>query len=88
MLVLSRKPEESVKITIPAGIPAGTEILVKVLKLERGLVKIGFKGVPQIKIMREEVSTDEGKEKARQAFMQRNKIDPAEWEKYLASKKP
>jgi carbon storage regulator len=47
MLVLSRKPEEKIRI--------GTDIIINVISISEGQVRIGIEAPPNMKIYREEI---------------------------------
>jgi len=51
MLVLSRKLDEVISITLPDG----TVIQVKVIEMGHGRVRLGFEAPPAVKILRAEV---------------------------------
>ena len=50
MLVLTRKEQQSVVLTID-----GHEILVKCLSCEQGRMRLGIQAPPEVKVMREEI---------------------------------
>lgn len=69
MLVLSRGRDESIVCTIPAGLPAGSEIVFTVVDLRGDKVRIGIKAPDPVAVHREEVNEkikSEGREDLRQ----------------------
>lgn len=51
MLVLSRRPGESIILTLPSG----ETIRVTVVKIDRGKMKLSFTAPENVRIMREEL---------------------------------
>jgi carbon storage regulator len=51
MLVLSRKENESIVLTLPNG----QEIVVTVVEIDRGKIRLGFEAPLDIKIFRTEI---------------------------------
>lgn len=62
MLVLSRKPEESIKITTPSG----EEITIVVVEIRGDKVRLGCEAVREIEIHRSEVYHAIQREKQKQ----------------------
>ena len=58
MLVLRRKPGESVVLILPDG----TQASVAVLAVEGGRVKLGIQALPDVTILREELKKQEKRE--------------------------
>ncbi len=55
LLVLTRRPNESIVCTIPEGIEAGSQIVIKVVSVKQGRVRLGFVAPREIGLHRLEV---------------------------------
>ncbi|SDY61951.1 MULTISPECIES: carbon storage regulator CsrA [Tindallia] len=75
MLVLTRKPEESIVL--------GNDIEIKILSLEEGKVKIGIKAPKHVEIHRKEVYLEIQKENKEAAGF---KINAADLKKVMTKK--
>jgi carbon storage regulator CsrA len=56
MLVLSRKENESIIITIPANAKPGDQIVVTVVEAQAGKTRLGFEAPNYIPVHRKEVA--------------------------------
>lgn len=62
MLVLGRKAGERVRVSVqgPDGKPL--VLLVTLVKVQGARVRLGFQGSPEIRVVRDELSRDEGQQ--------------------------
>lgn len=56
MLVLSRKPHESVRLELTEALPAGTVINVRVVRIGPNTARLGLEAPKSINIAREELT--------------------------------
>ncbi|ADG70089.1 carbon storage regulator (plasmid) [Planctopirus limnophila DSM 3776] len=60
MLVLSRRPHESIRLTIPENLPPGTVIEITTLEVRANAVRIGLTAPRSVQIARSELVDESG----------------------------